>query len=87
MDEFILWRQVLDKIGLGYERKVGSQYSFVDLIIFIIWKIFHCPSCFSAWLLGLSMLIILGTPVGFILMPLSYFLTSFIKNKVMTTSL
>lgn len=86
VDDFTLWRQLLDKMGLGYERKWGSLISFIDLIFFIIWKVNNCSGCFSAWLCGFSWLIIIGNGYGFLLMPISYFLTFYIK-KSLTTSI
>ena len=86
VEDFTIWRQVLDYIGLGYERKIGSQYSIIDFIIFIIWKVNNCPGCFSAWSCGFIWLIIIGNFWGFAMMPVSYFITFFIK-KLLTTSI
>jgi hypothetical protein len=85
-DEFLPWRNFLDKIGMGYERKIGSQIKIVDNIFSITHKLLNCSSCFSSWLCGFSILILLNSGIGFLLMPLSYFLSFFIK-KYMTTSI
>jgi len=86
VDEFIPWRNLLDYWGIGYERKIGSQIKIIDNIFSIIHKVLNCSSCFSSWLCGFSILILLHSGIGFLLMPLSYFLTFFIK-KYMTTSI
>ena len=85
IDEFTLFRQFLNWIGMGYERKWGSEYPVLDLFFFIIWKVCNCSMCFSAWLCAFTLLAC-GTWIGFFIMPVSYFLTFFIK-KYMTTSI
>jgi hypothetical protein len=82
IEDFTLYRQLLDKLGLGYERKIMSGYKLIDLLLFIIWKVNNCSLCFSAWLYGFIILILLNSFYGFLTMSLVYYLTFILNKKV-----
>jgi len=85
VEEFIPLQQLKDKLGLGQQRKLYSQYIIIDYIIFIIWKVIGCPMCMSYHLFWISYLIIFGSFFGLILGVLPYFLTFFIKKWMSIT--
>ena len=59
-------------------NKLSSGYKIINILFYIISKLFSCNQCFSAWLFALMVLISTGTYNGFLLMPIVYFLTYFI---------
>lgn len=74
---------IKDKLGLGQVRKVFSQYKFIDLIIYTIWKLLSCVGCNSYWITIGYYQNIDGLWLGLI----TYGLSTWIYNNVFTTKI
>ena len=75
---------IKDKMGLGRIRKLKSDYGFIDMILFTIWKLLNCSLCISYWL---TVIYFLPSYEGFYLGFITYGITMFLYNKLFTTSL
>jgi hypothetical protein len=81
------WLSLKEKIGLGKERKLISNYAILDYCFFLIWKVLGCPNCLAYHLAWISIWIVCGTPIGLFLGVISYYLVNkyydwFIKIKI-----
>lgn len=86
VDEFTIYRNFLDYLGIGYKRKWKSQLKIIEYPVRFVHKLLNCSLCFGSWLSGFVLLYIFGTGWVFILIPITYFMTFYIK-KSMTTSI
>jgi hypothetical protein len=86
VDNFDPYKQLLKVIGLYYHetenglmKHLNSFNPFFDFLLYYLTKVFNCPFCFASYLCGI-ILLCLGSWYGFILMPITYFTTMFIKK-------
>jgi len=76
-----------NKMGLDTPRRLVSDIPFIDLLIYIVWKIMSCPSCFSAHIFWICYAIINCSLFGMVLCPIVFFLTFIIKDKILSIHL
>ena len=87
IDFFEPFKQLKDKIGMGYSRTLVSDRIGIDYILYLIHKIMNCSSCFSSYFIILNWFIYFGNFYGILLMPVCFFLTWIIKEKLLTINL
>ena len=76
-----------EKIGLGSIRKLKSDITLIDNLIYTVWYILHCPMCLSYHMFWIVYLILFNSFFGIILGVICYFLTYVIREHIMIVRL
>ena len=88
----ILWATLLttdtlicqwkESIGMGRIRNTYSEIKWIDVILFLIWRLINCPLCLSYHIFWISYLILLHSPMGLIYGILAYYLTGYLQKTL-----
>jgi hypothetical protein len=87
VEDFKLYRQLLNYIGIGEHRTIFSLIKPIDFVIDTIHKLLNCPLCLSAHAFWITYLILTGSFIGFILCPIPYFLTFLFKKYIINNNI
>ena len=71
-----------DKLGLGTTRKLKSEYKFIDIIFYTIWKLLNCSSCLSYWITVAFFYFIGGSLIGLFIGFLTYGISAWLYNYI-----
>lgn len=79
--------KLLDRYGLGRDRKLRSGFKLIDIFFHLISKLFSCPNCMAYHLTWITTLIVLHSFIGIYIGVISFYGVKIIYDWFYTISL